>query len=162
MAKTRKIELVLAEYGGIDELNSEDRLLVEKAMKASDNAYAPYSHFSVGAALILNTGEIITSANRENASYPVGLCAEHSAVASAGSNHPGSVIRSIAICARSEDGFTDLPVSPCGKCRQVICEEEDRTGEKIRIILYGKSCIYISEGIGNLLPLHFSGSDLGH
>lgn len=162
MAKTRKIELILTEYGSIDELNSEDRLLVEEAMKASENAYAPYSDFQVGAALRLSTGELITGSNRENASYPVGICAEHSAIAYAGTTYPGSVIRAIAICARSGKGFTGMPVSPCGKCRQVISEEEDRTGEKIRIILYGESYIYVSDGIGNLLPLHFSSTDLGH
>ncbi|HCC69969.1 MAG TPA: cytidine deaminase [Bacteroidales bacterium] len=162
MASKKKIEIILDEYTGIDELSIEDQLLVREAMRASANAYSRYSNFSVGAALKLDTGEIITANNRENASYPVSLCAEHAAIAYAGGNYPGSVIISIAICARKGEEFTYVPVSPCGKCRQVISEEEDRSGKKIRIILYGRSVIYISEGIENLLPLHFSSSDLLH
>jgi len=162
MVKKKIIELILDEYTCLEELGKEEQLLVKEAMKASRHAYAPYSHFSVGAALKLDTGEVITGNNRENASFPSGACAEHTAIAYAGANYPGSAIISIAICARKGKDFTDIPVSPCGKCRQVISEEEDRSGRKIKIILYGKSGIYVIKGIENLLPLHFSSSVLCH
>jgi cytidine deaminase len=156
MVKKKIIELIIEEYTGPEELSKEDQLLLNEAIKASKHAYAPYSHFSVGAALMLDTGEIITGNNRENASFPAGVCAEHTAVAYAGAKYPGSVITSIAICARKGKDFTDIPVSPCGKCRQVLSEEEDRSGKKIKIILYGRSGIYVINGIENLLPLRFN------
>ncbi|MFO7852078.1 MAG: cytidine deaminase [Bacteroidota bacterium] len=160
--KKRSIQLILDEYRDIEELSKEDRLLVKEAMEASKNAYSPYSHFSVGAALRLDTGEIITGNNRENASFPSGACAEHTAVAYAGANYPGSVITAIAICARKGKSFTEMPVSPCGKCRQVLSEEEDRSGGKIKIILYGKTGIYVMKGIENLLPLRFTSTVIFH
>ncbi len=158
MAKNRIIELTFDEYDNQEELSKEEQLLINEAMKASKHAYAPYSHFSVGAALKLDTGEIITGNNRENASFPSGICAEHNAIAFAGAKYPGSVIISIAICAQKGGEFTDIPVSPCGKCRQVLSEEEDRSGKRIKIILYGRSGIYVINGIENLLPLRFGSS----
>lgn len=160
MVKKKIIKLSLEEYTGSEEMSKEDQLLLSEAMRTSANAYAPYSHFSVGAALKLNTGEIITGNNRENASFPTGACAEHTAIAYAGANYPDSSITAIAICARKGKDFTEMPVSPCGKCRQVLSEEEDRSGRKIKIILYGKSCIYVLSGIENLLPLRFNSSIL--
>ena len=156
MAKKKIVELTLIEYFDEKELGAEDRELLREAKDAGSHAYAPYSHFQVGAPLRLDSGEIIRGNNRENASFPVSICAEHTAVASAGASHPDAVITSIAICARKGDDFTLMPVSPCGKCRQVLSEEEDRTGSKIRIILYGKSKIFVAEGIDNLLPLRFN------
>lgn len=158
MIKNRIIELTFDEYDNQEELSKEEQLLLREAMSSSKHAYAPYSHFSVGAALKLDTGEIITGNNRENASFPSGICAEHTAIAFAGAKYPDSVITSIAICARKGRDYTDIPVSPCGKCRQVMSEEEDRSGNKIKIILYGKSGIYVINGIENLLPLRFSSS----
>lgn len=158
MVKIRKVELVYNEYKEKEELPGQEQALIEAASKSSLNAYSPYSGFSVGAAVMLDSGEIITGNNRENAAFPAGICAEHSAIASAGSNYPGSVITAIAICARKKKILTDEPVSPCGKCRQVISEEEDRNGNQIRIILHGLSRTWVIEGIKNLLPLHFSSS----
>lgn len=160
MAREKTIKLRLQEYEKPEELDEKDQELITEAMEAGVNAYSPYSGFSVGAAVRLDTGEMIRGNNRENASFPVSICAEHTAIAYAGANYPGSLITSIAICARKGMDFTDLPVSPCGRCRQVMAEEEDRSGRKIRIILYGKSKIYVIEGIENLLPLHFSSSIL--
>ncbi|HDZ40878.1 MAG TPA: cytidine deaminase [Bacteroidetes bacterium] len=160
MARKKIIKLILNEYAGPEELSDEDQKLLIEAMHAGSHAYSPYSDFPVGAALRLDTGEIIRGNNRENASFPVSICAEHTAVACAGANYPESVITTIAICARKGKDFTDMPVSPCGKCRQVLSEEEDRAGRKIRVILYGKSRIYVIDGIENLLPLRFSSSAL--
>jgi cytidine deaminase len=160
MARQRTIQITIKEYLSPEELSAVDQQLINEAIKASHSAYSPYSNFSVGAALILDSGEIISGNNRENASFPVGICAEQTAIAYAGANYPGSAITAIAICARKGEDFTDHPVSPCGKCRQVMAEEEDRSGRKIRVILYGKSRIYILEGTDMLLPLHFKSSDL--
>ncbi len=162
MVKRRKVELIYSEYNTKEELPAKEQILIEAASKSSLNAYSPYSGFSVGAAVMLDTGEIITGNNRENAAFPAGICAEHAAIACAGSNYPGSVISSIAICARKKKILTDEPVSPCGKCRQVISEEEDRSGKQIRIILYGVSRTLIIDGVKNLLPLHFSSSAISY
>lgn len=160
MARQKTIKITLKEYLSPDELSTGDQQLISEAIKASHSAYSPYSNFSVGAALMLDSGEIISGNNRENASFPVGICAEQTAVAYAGANYPASAITTIAICARKGEDFTDHPVSPCGKCRQVLAEEEDRSGRKIRLILYGRSKIYILEGIDMLLPLHFNSAVL--
>ena len=106
---------------------------------SADNAYAPYSKFSVGAAIRLGSGTIVCGANVENAAFPSGICAERSALANSISNHPDDKPSAIAIAAKTSDGFTDDPVPPCGNCRQVIAEEELRTGQHIRIILSGKT-----------------------
>ncbi|MFP4488047.1 MAG: cytidine deaminase [Bacteroidales bacterium] len=162
MVNKIKMELIYHEYTEKEELSAEEQVLIEEAGKSSLNAYSPYSGFSVGAALRLDSGEIITGNNRENASFPSGICAEHAAIACAGANYPGSVITSIAICARRNETMTDEPVSPCGKCRQVIAEEEDRSGRQIRIILHGLSRTWVINGIRNLLPLHFSSSAISY
>jgi len=162
MHKKKKIELILNEYSCTEEMDTSDQLLIKKAIGAGRDAYAPYSGFSVGAALKLDSGEVITGNNRENASFPAGLCAEHTAIAYAGANYPGSAITSIAVCAGKNGIHTDEPVSPCGICRQVLSEEEDRSGKEIKIILYGKSRIYVIDGVKNLLPLHFSSSAIGY
>ncbi len=160
MARKKTIKLILNEYTNQEELCKEDQELLNEAINASSNAYSPYSDFSVGAAVRLDTGQIIKGNNRENASFPVSICAEHNAIAYAGANYHESVITSIAICARKGENFTVDPVSPCGKCRQVLAEEEDRSGRSIRMILFGKSRIYVIDGIDNLLPLRFSSSVL--
>ncbi|MDZ7738574.1 MAG: cytidine deaminase [Bacteroidales bacterium] len=162
MVKKRIVELIYNEYKSKEELSAQEQILIEAASKSSLNAYSPYSGFSVGAAVMLDTGEIITGNNRENAAFPAGICAEHSAIACAGSNYPGSAITSLAICARKKKILTDEPVSPCGKCRQVISEEEDRSGKQIRIILHGVSRTLVIDGIKNLLPLHFSSSAISY
>lgn len=162
MVKKIKKELIYSEYTKKEELSSEDQILIEEAGKSSLNAYSPYSGFSVGAALRLDSGEIITGNNRENASFPSGICAEHAAIACAGANYPGSVITSIAICARIKKTLTDEPVTPCGKCRQVIAEEEERSRRQVRIILHGSSRTWVIDGIRNLLPLHFSSSAISY
>lgn len=160
MSRQKTIRITLKEYLSPEELCTGDQQLISEAIKASHAAYSPYSNFSVGAALLLDSGEIICGNNRENASFPVGICAEQTAIAYAGANYPASAITALAICARKGEDFTDHPVSPCGKCRQVLAEEEDRSGRKIRIILYGRSKIYILEGVDMLLPLHFNSSAL--
>ena len=152
----RKFEITLKEYESVSELGDNEKALVTEAKIASTNAYAPYSGFMVGAAVSLSNGVIIRGNNRENAAFPSGSCAERTALNYAGANFPGEKITGIAICASNGKSFTDEPVSPCGSCRQLISEEEDRSGEKIKIILYGNNKIQVIEGVENILPLKFN------
>ena len=152
----KKIEIEIDEFNDSNELCDKDRELIEHSMEATANAYSPYSNFSVGAALRLKSGRIITGSNRENAAFPSGSCAEDTAISYAGAAHPDDPVISIAISAKKNNKYTPYPVSPCGNCRQIIAEEEDRHGEKIKIILYGTEKIELINGINNLLPLRFS------
>lgn len=141
----------------MDELSTEEQHLVNLAIEATHRSYAPYSHFHVGAAVRLENGEEIIGCNQENAAYPSGLCAERTALFSAGAQYPDVPIEMLAIAARGTDGeLLSEPVSPCGSCRQVIIESETRAGHPIRILLYGRKCIYVIDGIGKLMPLLFS------
>jgi cytidine deaminase len=160
MIKTNNISFSYKEYETFNDLNESDRELILAARNAAENAYAPYSEFSVGAAIRLQSGTIVCGANIENAAFPSGICAERSALANSISNHPDDKPSAIAIAAKTIDGFTDDPVPPCGNCRQVIAEEESRTGKKIRIILSGKTKTMIIENTDCLLPLQFNKKNL--
>ena len=117
------------------ELSESDRKLLEAAIEATENAYAPYSNFHVGAALRLADGTIVKGSNQENIAYPSGLCAERTALFAAGSQHPDSVIETLAIVGRNQQGVLTA-ASPCGACRQVMAEVETRQGKKLRVICY--------------------------
>lgn len=142
------------------ELPDLDRQLVDEAILATDNSYAPYSHFRVGAAIRLSDGSIVRGANQENAAFSVTICAERSAIFAAQANHPELSILSIAIAARNDNGLMDHPVSPCGSCRQVILEMEERYKQPVRVLLYGKERVYQLDTIRDLLPLCFVDSDM--
>ena len=139
-----------------DELSSIDRQLIDAARQATERSYAPYSHFHVGAALLLANGEIITGCNQENAAFPVTICAERNALFTAGNLYPDVKIEAIAIAARNAQGFLSHPISPCGSCRQVMIETETRHQHPLRIVLYGTEGIYVLEGIATLMPLSFN------
>lgn len=141
-----------------DELNDADRALLNDAIEATQRSYAPYSHFSVGAAARLVNGVVITGTNQENAAYPSGLCAERTTIFYANSQYPDQAVMTLAIAARTEKDLIDTPIPPCGACRQVILETERRHKQPIRILLYGKKCIYEVESIEQLLPLSFDAS----
>lgn len=158
--KTKNISITWSESENIDDLNPADKELVLAARKASENAYAPYSKFRVGAAVRLENNVIITGSNIENAAFPSGICAERSALSNSASNYPDVKPVAIAIAARNSSGLTEEPVSPCGNCRQVIAEEEFRNGNNIRIITSGKSKIRIIEKGSDLLPLQFNMNNL--
>lgn len=132
-----------------------EKMLVERAKSASADAYAPYSNFWVGAALLLENGEIITGNNQENAAYPSGLCAERTAVFYANAAHPDVAVTTIAVAAQHAGGFLKEPIAPCGACRQVLLETEHRYGKKLRILLYGETEIAILDSVKYLLPLSF-------
>lgn len=141
----------------MDELTEDEQFLVTKAIESTNNSYAKYSHFHVGAALLLENGEIVPGCNQENAAFPAGICAERSAIFAAGAQHPDIPVVALAIAARDASGeLTAEPVSPCGTCRQVIIETETRHQKPIRILLYGRRCIYVMDGIKHLMPLSFT------
>ena len=158
--KERKIEIPFKVYD-FEELNEEDRQLVDKAKEMTYHSYAPYSHFSVGAAALLANGEIVCGSNQENAAYPSGICAERTTLFYANSTYPDVAVKALAIAARNEKGeFVDQPVSPCGSCRQVMLETQYRGGEPMRILLYGNKCVYELACVEDLLPLCFTPENL--
>lgn len=152
------IEMQLMQY---DEMNPEERMLVDNAKEATYNSYAPYSNFCVGAALLLDDGTVVPGCNQENSSYPCGICAERSAVFAAGASHPDKKILAICVAARDSSGnFTTRPISPCGACRQVLSETEDRCGNSMKVMLYGTEGTYILKSAKDLLPVSFDNTYL--
>lgn len=150
---TISTEIIAVTY---DELNDEERLLIDFARDANKRSYAPYSKFCVGAAIKLDNGEIITGANQENVAYPSGTCAERSACFYAHARFPDANFKAIAIAARDGSGNeVTTPISPCGACRQSLLEYETLSGKNIKVILAGASEIYIAESVKALLPLAF-------
>ena len=159
--KEVKIETRLKVYDSIKELPQEIITLMSFASKARLNAYAPYSKFMVGAAILLDNGETVTGNNQENACYPSGLCAERTAIYYAGSKYPKSKILKLAITAGSQDEGTSKPIPPCGSCRQAILEYEIKQDHNIEIYFMGTSGKVIqSYSLANLLPLGFDQSFL--
>ena len=138
-----------------EELSGEEKKLIDLAKKSTQNAYAPYSKFKVGASVLLGNGEIITGNNQENIAYPSGLCAERVAIFYANSIYPDAKIKTIAIAAHFNGDYAEQ-LSPCGSCRQVLQEVEARYQSPIRVLLYRKNEIYIVESIKDLMPLSFS------
>lgn len=157
--ENRKLEIDY-QVAAFEELADDDQELVRRAMRATGNAYARYSHFSVGAAVRLDDGTIVGGANQENAAFPSGLCAERTAVFAAQAQHPEHKIVALAIAASNGRGFVADPIVPCGACRQVILEVEDRYKSAVRILLYGTRAVYIFHGIGALLPFSFVGDSM--
>jgi len=142
-----------------DELSASEKQLIEKAKNACLQAYAPYSHFAVGAALLLENGTILTGSNQENIAFPSGLCAERNVLFSAQHLYPDSAVRVLAIAARDLNEpahFTSQPVSPCGACRQVMAENIQRHQQSFRLLLYGEEDIIVVQDARDLLPLSFS------
>ena len=143
-----------------NELSEEDRRLTDLAKEATRRSYSPYSGFSVGAAALLANGATVTGSNQENAAYPSGICAERTTLFYANSQYPDQAVKSLAIAARTVSGFIDTPIPPCGACRQVLLETEQRYHQPIRILLYGEKEIYQIDGVKDSLPLSFGGDFL--
>lgn len=143
-----------------DELSAEEQHLIQTAITATGNSYSPYSRFRVGAALLLADGTEIMGANQENAAFPSSLCAERSAIFAAQSTHPDQAITTLAIAAGNEYGLMREPIVPCGACRQVILEMEDRYKQPVRILLYGTSGVYVINTVKDILPLQFVGESM--
>ncbi|MDR0364502.1 MAG: cytidine deaminase [Bacteroidales bacterium] len=154
--KKEEIQIVYQEYETLSELPPQERMLIEKAHEAAKNAYAPYSKYHVGAAILLKNGAIILGNNQENVAYPSGLCAERVAIFAASANYPKEEIKAVAITAIAKDSAIKSPPFPCGSCRQVLAEYENRQTTPIKYILSaasGKSIVMT--GIENLLPFPF-------
>lgn len=159
--KQYSLRVDYVEYDSSEKLLAADRQLLDQATLASASAYAPYSGFSVGAALLLANGLVILGNNQENSVYPSGLCAERVALFAASANHPGIPIIAIAITASTERFEMDGPVTPCGSCRQVLAEYEQLHGQPIRIIMSSSSGnVRIVETTGSLLPFLFHAEQL--
>jgi len=145
----------------ISQLSSDDAALLLQARTVTQQAYAPYSNFRVGAAARLSNGALITGTNQENASYPVAICAERVLLGNAATLHPGVALDTLAISYASDHQSSDHPISPCGMCRQALLEYENRTHQPIRLLLSGQSgSIYIINTCAALLPLAFTGEEL--
>ncbi|WP_350287102.1 cytidine deaminase [uncultured Croceitalea sp.] len=157
----RKVQFDLTVYKIEDELSPEEAELLAQAVTARKRAYAPYSDFNVGAAVLLDNGTIVLGNNQENASYPSGLCAERVAIFSAGANYPYERIKMIAVSAASKNYKVTEPAGPCGNCRQAMAEYEQKQKKPIQILMRGESGpIYKCESINDLLPLAFNNSFL--
>ena len=145
-------------FDQILEMEVHDQQLILAAKDGLKDSYSPYSKFKVGAAILLSNGKMLKGSNYENAAYPMCLCAERVAIAAASSQYPKASIKAIAITAKSASMKIEQPITPCGACRQVICETENKHGQKMQIILQGeKGDIYILETGKDLLPLSFDG-----
>lgn len=159
--KEIKIESTLFVFESIDELSIEDHSLMLQAIEARKKAYAPYSKFSVGAAILLDNDEVIAGSNQENASYPSGLCAERTAIYYAGAKYPSSKILKMTITAGSQKKTTETPIPPCGACRQAIAEYEIKQESPIEIYFMGETGKVVkSNSLVSLLPLIFDKSVL--
>ena len=151
---TLKSEIKVAQ---LSELSETDRQLINMAIEGTSRSYAPYSHFHVGAAILLANGKMFIGCNQENAAFPAGICAERSAVFAAGAQYPDQAVLTLAITARNTKGeLIDEPASPCGTCRQVIIETETRFKHPVRILLYGRKRTFVIDSIKQLMPLSFT------
>jgi len=159
--KKEELKFVFESYDSSDELDTADAWLVNEARKVTASAYAPYSHFHVGAIARLANGETVAGTNQENASYPVGLCAERVLLASAASLYPNIPIDTIAVSYNNINGKSSHPISPCGICRQTLSEYQERIKQPIRLILSGmEGKVFIVANSNDLLPLSFGSGDM--
>ena len=143
-------------YNSIDELPDEVQSLMREAVEIRKKAYAPYSKFRVGAAILLDNGNVVLGSNQENAAYPSGLCAERVAIFQAGALYPEAKMIQLAISATSDTNPTLFPIPPCGSCRQSIAEYELKQDLPIEIYFMGEAGeVYKSDSIANLLPFSF-------
>ena len=158
----KKFEFSYQSYDSIDELNEKDSALLNEAREITKQAYAPYSKFHVGAAARLSNGKILTGTNQENASYPVGICAERVLLSTISSLYPDMPIDCMAISYQSDSLKNDHPISPCGMCRQALLEYETRLNKPIRLIMSGQQGkIFVIKSAGLLLPFAFTKKELG-
>ena len=157
--QNKTIETKVSIYS-FDELDSSKQMLINKAKEQVTKAYAPYSKFHVGAAVELENGEIFAGSNQENSAYPSGLCAERVAMFFANAQSPDQPVKTLAIAAFTNENFLAEPITPCGSCRRVLLETEQRFEKDITILLYGTNHVYEIKNVKQLLPLCFEKSSL--
>ncbi len=159
--KKEEIKFEYKIYDDSSELSSDDAKLLQAARDVTSKAYAPYSNFFVGAVALLNNGATVSGTNQENAAYPVGICAERVLLGVASMLHTDVPIETLAVSYLNNQGESDKPISPCGMCRQALCEYETRTSHPIRIILSGATGkVFVLETVSQLLPFSFGSKDL--
>lgn len=159
----KKVEVTTSAiiYDDFSQLSKDDQSLMEQAITARKKAYAPYSKFNVGAALLLDNGKVILGNNQENAAYPSGMCAERVAIWRAGSEYPNMIVKKIAITAASTNTKVNKPVGPCGACRQTLSEYEINQKQPIEVIFMGEEgAVVKTESLLSLLPFSFDSSYL--
>ncbi len=153
---TKDINIHYLEYSSIDELTPEDRELACAAIEAMGGAYAPYSHFHVGAAVRLSNGQIVRGANQENAAFPSGLCAERTAMFAAGAKYPDKDMLGIALAGGVHGRLGMNPATPCGACRQVMAQYQAKSGKPMSILMVADGKIWKFEKVDDILPLIFN------
>ena len=152
----QEIHIVYQEYNSIEELNPEDRELAAEAIKAMEGAYAPYSHFHVGAAVRMSNGQIVRGANQENAAFTSGLCAERTAMFAAGARYPDKDMLSIALAGGVMGRLGSQPATPCGACRQVMAQYQAKSGKPMSVIMISADKVWKFEKVDDILPLIFN------
>lgn len=156
MAQYKNVSFRYAEFGSVAELPQEYTELARKAIDAQKSSYSPYSHFAVGAALLLENGEIICGSNQENGAFPSGLCAERVALFYAGTRFPGVRVVAMAVSANFRGNATSEPISPCGACRQVMLETRNNGQKPMVLVMIGRKRVYVVDDCLHLLPFSFS------
>ena len=152
---SKEIKIAYKEFESLAELEPKDKELAQAAIDATAQAYAPYSKFNVGAAVLFQDGEIIKGANQENAAYPSGLCAERTALFYASASRPDKAMTAIAIAASQNGVLLETPVTPCGACRQVMAQYQLKSGLPMMVLLIGAHSILKFEKVDDLLPFIF-------
>ena len=156
-----EVKIKYTVYPDANALPKEDYPLYEAAMQARKDAYAPYSNFSVGCALQLESGEIIKGSNQENAAYPSGLCAERTTIFWTAANHPNVAITKMFVIGGPKDSLSDIPIPPCGSCRQSILEYEAKQPHPIELFFCSVTGEVIKvHSVRDLLPFSFDQSYL--
>lgn len=151
----KEYKISFQEYASVNELNAEDRELADEAIAAMNSAYAPYSHFHVGAAVRMSNGQIVRGANQENAAFPSGLCAERTAMFAASAKYPDKDMRSIALAGGVYGRLAAEPATPCGACRQVMAQYQTKAGKPMSVIMIGAKRVWKFEKVDDILPLIF-------
>ncbi len=157
--QAKRINIDYTEYHSLGELSVQDQRLAQAAIEAQKSSYAPYSHFNVGAAVLLDNDIIVKGSNQENAAYPSGLCAERTAMFAAGAAYPDHAIVSLALVGGPNGTICEVPASPCGSCRQVMAEYQAKGGKNLSILMIGTEKIYKFEKVDDVLPLIFDSLD---
>jgi len=157
--KSSRLEWKVAEK--LSDLSKKDAKLLKLATSSLANAYAPYSKFLVGAAILLENGKMVGGSNQENAAYPMCLCAERVALATAASQYPKVLIKSMAITVKAPNQIVQQPAMPCGSCRQALCEVEFQQKKDIKLVIRGEEgVIYIFKSVKDILPFSFDATFL--
>ena len=153
---TKEIDIKYIEYSSLEELLPEDRELASEAIAAMGGAYAPYSHFHVGAAVRMSNGQIVRGANQENAAFPSGLCAERTAMFAASARYPDKDMLSIAIAGGVHGKLSGNPATPCGACRQVMAQYQAKSGKPMSVLMVAEGRILKFGRVDDILPLIFN------